>query len=575
MRRYTLHDKAPTEVHKALGEHPEFIRELLFSRGIRSRADAETFLTPSFERDSHDPFLLPDMERAVDRILSAITRGERTAIWSDYDCDGIPGGALLHDFFREIGFDRFTNYIPHRHEEGYGLNERGIGRLKEEGVSLIITVDCGITDHAAVARANELGIDVIVTDHHLPRPAEAPGKGVCADDLPPAHAVINPKRSDSRYPFDGLSGTGVAWKLVQAILRTHRFGVPEGREKWLLDLVGIATVADMMPLVGENRALAHFGLLVLRKSPRLGLRKLLALARTNQRFLTEDDIGFTIAPRVNAASRMDAPDDAFRLLISRDEQEAAGLAKRLEYLNSARKGVVASTVKEIKERIGRKGAPAGLIVMGNPSWRPGLLGLVAGNIAEQYGKPVCLWGREGGDTIKGSCRSDGSVNVVELMRATNESFIDFGGHKFSGGFALHGDHVHTIAARFAEAYERVRSVHSEEEVRVDLELALEDATRDTLHRLSALSPFGEQNPKPLFLFPGVEVSSMRMFGKTKEHLELSLVRGTSRIKGISFYQTPEHFTRTPHEGVRVDVVAHLERDAFAHGAPRLRLVDVL
>lgn len=561
MKRYVLREKTPDSVHEMLGGHPELVRDLLHGRGISTREDAELFLRPDFERDSHDPFLLNDMEKAVDRILRGIAGNERIAIWSDYDCDGIPGGSMLHDFFKLIGYENFTNYIPHRHTEGYGMNAGGLTKLKEEGVSLVISVDSGITDHKAVAHGNQLGLEIIVTDHHLP-----------AETLPPAYAVINPKRKDNTYPFDGLAGTGVAWKLVQAVLAKNRFGVPTGKEKWLLDLVGIATVADMMPLVGENRALVHFGLVVLRKSPRPGLQKLLRLLRTKQHQLTEDDIGFTIAPRINAASRMDNPEDAFRMLTTRDEAEGDAFAKKLNHLNDQRKGVVASTVKEIRKRLTEEGVADGIIVMGNPAWRPGLLGLVAQNIMEEYDRSVCLWGREGGETIKGSCRSDGTINVVELMRAT-PSLAGFGGHKASGGFSLSQENIHVLSAHMQDAYVKMKEADSVEEVAIDKQMEIADASRETLRHLSRLAPYGIENQKPLFSFPGAEISAIRQFGKTGDHLEVTFARGSAKVKAIAFYATPEQFEKPLREGGKADIVAHLEADLFAGGGPRLRLVD--
>jgi len=295
----------------------------------------------------------------------------------------------------------------------------------------------GTTNHQEIAHAKKLGIDVIVTDHHIVSEA---------DMALLAFALINPKRPDSTYPFDGLCGAGVAWKLVQAILRQQENisslqNFKEGQEKWLLDLVGIATLSDMVPLVGENRMLAHFGLTVMRSSGwaarRPGLASLLSLLRIKPHTLTEDDIGFMVSPRINAASRMDSPDVAARLLSASEAGEGALLAKQLNKINDERKGVVAATVKEINKRIKENEAltKSPLIVMGNPNWRPGVLGLVANNLVEAYGKPVFLWGREGGEVIRGSVRSDGMLNVVELMGATEHIFDHFGGHSASGGFS--------------------------------------------------------------------------------------------------------------------------------------------
>jgi len=261
MGTYTLRDELPSSIREELSEYPPLMQELLYFRGIGTAEEAFHFLKPDYEEHLHDPFLLPDMEKAVVRILRAIENNEKVVIYSDYDMDGGPGGVILHDFFKKIGYEHFQNYIPHRHEEGYGLNVPAIEQFAKDGATLLITVDCGITDAEQVHVANELGIDVIITDHHLP-----------AKQLPEAHAIINPKRKDSTYPFDGLCGAGVAFKVVQALIQKGNFELKEGWEKWLLDMAGLATIADMVPLRGENRALAHFGLAVLRKSPRPGGR---------------------------------------------------------------------------------------------------------------------------------------------------------------------------------------------------------------------------------------------------------------------------------------------------------------
>src|SRR6185437_3495198 len=249
--------------------HEELLEDLLLARNVPPN-EAERFLTPDFARDSHDPFLLPGMERAVARIKEALDAKEKVSVWSDYDCDGIPGGVMLTDFLRTVGLE-VHHYIPHRHKEGYGLNVEGIDELATEGVTLIVTIDLGTTEHDRIAYAKEKDVDIIVTDHHLVQDAS---------HLPDAVAVINPKRPDSDYPFDGLCGAGVAWKLVQAILVKHRpEGFTDGQEKWYLDLVGIATLSDMVPLVDENRMLAHFGLRVLRRARRPGLAALLQILR--------------------------------------------------------------------------------------------------------------------------------------------------------------------------------------------------------------------------------------------------------------------------------------------------------
>ena len=573
MASYKVRSIPELEDKDLFSEHPKLLSDLLSLRGVLSAEAARDFMAPSFEKYNHDPFQLPDMEKGVERILLAIERGEKICIWSDYDCDGIPGGALLHDFFKLIQYENFVNYIPHRHLEGYGLNEKGIEKLAEDGVHLILTVDSGITDKVPVSRANLLGIDVIVTDHHLPL-RKKNERGEESDDLPEGVAIINPKRESSTYAFDGLSGTGVAWKLIQAVLSKNRFGVAEGQEKWLLDLVGIATVADMMPLIDENRMLVHFGLVVLRKTKRPGLRKLYAITRLKANSITEEDIGFTIAPRINAASRMDMPRDAFELLVAKTEDDAHALARHLDKINNQRKGVVAATVKEAKKRLSEEGLPEGPIVMGNPSWRPGLLGLVANSLAETYNKPVFLWGREGGETIKGSCRSDGVMSVVELMAEAKTAFLDFGGHKFSGGFSVNEEDIHGLRDSLTASYAKLKMQQKEEEpTMLDRELALEEVTM-ALSVLSKLAPFGIGNEKPLFLIKGALLTSVKFFGKEGNHLDFLFTDANHRkVGGIAFFSAPEDFTTHPKEGLRHDLVAHVERDW--KGSPRLRVVDIL
>lgn len=543
--------------------HEELVPHLLLARGVEE-ARHEQFLAPDYERDQYDPYLLPDMEAAVDRLFAARDAGEHVAVWSDYDCDGIPGGVLLTDFFRTMGLT-VTHYIPHRHLEGYGLNNEGIDELKAKSVSLIVTVDLGTTEVDEIAHAKKSGIDVIVTDHHLVQAGHA---------LPEAAALINPKRPDSQYPFDGLCGAGVAWKLVQACLLRDRSILGEGHEKWLLDLVGIATLSDMVPLVGENRMLAHSGLRVLRRNRRPGLAALLKLLRINAGALTEDDVTFMLSPRINAASRMDNPHIAARMLAAKDEPEGAALAAQLNHINDERKGLVAATVKEVNKRMEEKGMiESPVIVMGNPNWRPGILGLVANTLVEAHGKPVFLWGREGGDELRGSCRGDGMVNMVELMGATKGVFSHFGGHHASGGFSVREDMVHELGVRLAQAHAQVASAGARAaEVLVDRELSLGEISHAHT-ALKKLAPFGVGNEKPLFMFQRVTVAGVKAFGKTQNHLGATFEQGGKRVEGVSFFSTPESFQKRVSPGERVDLVGHVESDW--RGQPRIRIVDVL
>ncbi len=564
MKTYILREQPAATELTELGSYSHLLQKLLYFRNIKSADEAEVFLKPNYERHSHDPLLMKGMTAAVERILQAVERNERILIYSDYDADGIPAAVVLTDLFRAINYTNFEVYIPHRHTEGYGLHLEAIETFPARGIKLIITLDCGIVDHAEVAHAQKLGIDVIVTDHRLP-----------GEILPKAYAVINSKQSDCEYPEKMLCGAAVGYKLTLALLAKNRFGLAVGKEKWWLDMVGIATLSDMVPLVGENRVLAHYGLKVLRKSPRLGLARLLRLIRVDQKNLTEDDVGFMITPRINAASRMGTPLDAYELLSATDEAEAGRLAQHLEEINQERKTRVAVLVKEVKKHVAAREI-TDVIVAGNPDWRPALLGLVASSIAEEYNRPVFLWGREEGQEIKGSCRSDGSVDVVKLMSEAAGTFSQFGGHKMAGGFAVSSEHIHALETELLNAYSKVKESTAVEEEFIDTILSIDDVTEKTYNDIEQLGPFGVGNAKPLFLIKNQLIAETRSFGKRQEHLELLLPNSRQKmIKAIAFFAEPQSFTVQPKKSKTVDILATMEKSFFGRPEIRLRIVDIL
>lgn len=533
------------------------IQRLLEERGV---TDTEAFLNPQYE-GRHDPFLLKGMDKAVDRILHAIKKKERIAVWHDYDCDGIPGGSLLSDFFMKIEYP-VRMQVAERNE-GYGLNLEGIKTLADEGVSVLITVDCGITDVREVALANSLGIDTIVTDHHLPQA-----------ELPPALAIINPHQADCTYPEKVLCGTGVAFKLVEGLIAKGSFDIPVGWEKWLLDLVALATVADMVPLVGENRTLVRYGLQVMSKGRRKGLAALLRKERIPLASVTEDDLGFSVAPKINASSRMESPRLAVELLTTTSDARAEELANKLVSLNKARKLEGARVAKEVRHRLDGMPTIGDIIVMGNSEWRPSLLGIAGNNIVETYGKTVCLWGKDG-DLIKGSIRSNGRVNVVQLMTGAKHVFADFGGHESSGGFSITAEAIHDLPVALEEALARIGL--SEEVVSVsahDGALTLAEANNATYEALRTMAPFGMNNPKPIFRFDGITVDRILRFGGSKEHVRLALYdEDGASAEAIAFFVTRSSYKDEVDllsVGDKVSVDASIERSSFA-GRTELRL----
>ena len=520
---------------------------------------------------------MKDMKKVVDRILKAVLNNEKIGIYSDYDADGIPGAVVLHDFFKKINYTNFVNYIPLRNEEGFGLNNEAITSLHNEGVTLLITIDCGITDVEQIKFANEYGMETIITDHHIP------GK-----KLPKAFAIINPKQKDCQYPEKMLCGAGVIFKVIQALILEIRNSKPEissslpiGWEKWLLDMVGLATLSDMVPLLGENRVFSYFGMKVLQKSPRVGLQKLFSLLKINQTTVTEDDIAFMITPRINAASRMGIPRDAFTLMSTLDEVEAGMLAEHLNNKNDERKGVVGSMVREIKKRIeNQEEEMKHVLVFGNPEWKPSLLGLVANSFSDEHNRPVFFWGREGsnGSTIiKGSCRAGGETDVVQLMEKAKDVFVDYGGHKGAGGFSVSQENIHTLEDKLNEAFlELTKEKKIIEDTLIDKKLSLNDVNWDTYSQVEKFAPFGLDNPKPLFLFENIIVSAKKLFGKEQNHLELKFKNSKdSDVTAIAFFQTGEKFSIPVSVGSSINLVATLEKSQFRNFPElRLRIVDI-
>src|SRR3989344_2786401 len=555
----------------------DLVTNLLSKRGITSAEEVERFLNPGYERDTHSPFLLEGMERAVSRVFAAMAQNEHIAVYADFDCDGIPGAAVLWDFFKKVGYENFEVYIPHRDREGYGFHTEAIEELSKEGVSLIITVDVGTNALGAIAFAKtclpagrEKGIDVIVTDHH-----EVTGA------LPECVAVLNPKMAD--YPFRDLCGAAVAFKLVQAMLAEGKkrsleafTKIPEGWEKWLLDMVALATIADLVPLVGENRVLADFGLKVLRKSQRPGILALVNRLRLRGRELTEDDIAFSIAPRINAASRMDEPELAFRLLTTPDSREADRLVAHPEELNAKRKTAVAAIVKVAKRTArARFRSDERIIVLGSPEWKPALMGLVANSIMEDRGGVVCMWGRDAMGRIKGSCRSDGSLSVVELFASARDAFVEFGGHARSGGFTVSHEKVHKLHEALVAASSSL-AITGVEVRESDARIALSELTESLFDDVSRLAPFGIGNPKPVFLVSSITVSSIRRFGRDNNHVEVmvSCEHTGTFMRTFDFFNSPEGFQHAPAVGNAVRLLATVEKDNY-RGGIALRLADVL
>lgn len=548
-------------------KYSDLLQALLAKRGITTDEEASVFLNPDYTRDLFDPFLMRDMEKACVRIYEAMEAGEKIVIYADYDCDGIPGAVILSSLFKKINYSNFEVYIPQRNSEGYGLNLEAIKQFADSNVKLLITIDLGITAVAEVVQAEVDGIDVIVTDHHLPQ-----------EILPRAYAILNPKVDN--YPEKMLCGAGVVFKFIQGFVKKYGeyYKIKDGWEKWMLDMAGLATLSDVVPLIGENRAMAYFGIKVLRKSPRVGLQKLLAKMNIDQRYLNEDDVGFMIAPRLNAASRMDDPMRAFELLATRDVAEAGVLANHLTKINDDRKLIVAGIMREVKKSFEDREMKE-VIVVGNPKWKVGVLGLVAGKIVDEYNRPVFVWGRDENDLIKGSCRSDGSVSLVELMTHTEDHFIEYGGHEMAGGFTVHNDKVFFLEEMLSNSFHKIKKIIEEEKVKYDFSGGLDLVSMRNWKEIEKMAPFGLDNPKPIFFFPKVKIEKIKKFGKngSGEHLEIIFMDSNNKkATAISFFSGLDSFSVPIEEGKDVDLLATFDLSRFrGREELRLRIVDIL
>jgi len=548
--------------------HIELLDLLLTNRGILPK-DKERFLNPSFDEHLHDPYLMKDMEKTCVRIFEAIEAKESILIYSDYDCDGIPAAVIINDFFNKIGYKNFSIYIPDRHDEGYGLHLDAIDKFINDEVKLLITFDLGITAIEEVARAQASGIDVIITDHHLPQ-----------IDVPRAYSILNPKQDGCMYPDKMLCGAGIAFKLIQALIIKYGeyWNISKGWEKWLLDMAGVATLADQVPLLGENRVLAFYGLKVLQKGRRPGLAELFKKASVDITKLNEEDVTFTLAPRINAASRMASPMMAFEMLSATDIVQAKASADNLSKINDERKIIVAHMMKEVKKILSKREEKK-VIVIGNPTWRIGVLGIIASKIVEEYKRPVFVWGSDGSDELKGSCRSWGNINLVEIMTALPEnSLMGFGGHAGAGGFSISHDEIHFLEERILKVYgedREVEEVSSKDDV--EAIISIDDITNENYNVIEKLAPYGVGNPKPKFLFKELPIYAVKEFGKEKNHLELSFLNSRGKIiKAIAFFKTRESFTSLISAGERINMIAAFEKNTFAGRTElRLRIVDII
>ena len=509
-----------------LGIRP-LISQILINRGITAPNDAKKFLFPSLEY-LHNPFLMKDMEKGIERLIQAILEKEKIVIYGDYDADGITSTVILVKFLREI-HDRIAYYIPGRIEEGYGLNKVAIDRFREEGTNLIITVDCGISDHEAIAYATASGIDVIVTDHH-----EVP------DIMPDCSAVINPHRRDCPFPFKSLAGVGVVFNLLIALRGKLRdLGFWKDREypnlMKYLDLVAIGTIGDVVPLVDENRILAKIGLGVVNNTERVGLMALIAISNMGNKGVSSESAAFRLIPRINAAGRIGSPDDAVELLLTEDVGRATLLAERLDSYNRKRREIERVILDETLEKIHTNIDIDNVnsLVFSSHTWHPGVIGIVASKLVDRYYMPAILISIKDG-IGKGSGRSIVEFNLYEgLDKECSSLLLSYGGHRFAAGISIREEDIEKFSAMLSAAVrENIGGERLAPQTAIDTLCGLDEIDYTLISQIEMLAPFGSMNPEPLLCARKVTISSPVAVGNN--HLRMRATGNSTYYDTIWF-----------------------------------------
>ena len=513
---------------------------ILTARGLTTRAARQAFLQPDYAAVKHDPFLLPDMKKAVARLKQARERGEKIVIYGDYDIDGLSATALLLDAFGKFGFEDVDAFIPNRFVEGYGMTMGAVDKVCDMGADLIVTVDTGSLCHAEIAYATSLGIDTVVTDHH--NVAEMP---------PPSVAAVNPKFSGHTYPFRDLCGAGVAFKLVQA-LQTELDGLPDGYEKWLLDLVALGTVCDIVTLADENRANVYWGLEVLKKQQRPGLKALIAVAGIEPEQVNARHLGFGLGPRMNAAGRLETAQHALDMLTARDGLAALEASEKLEELNIKRRGIQDAIFEEACVQA-EELANDRVLVVSSDGWNHGVIGIVASKLVEKYKKPVFIIG-ERGEEATGSARSFGDFSAADAVRAADDIIIKGGGHGAAAGVTLETEKIGDFRRRVNEFYDSLQLTNQERYLlpRADVEIDdFSEINEELVANLARMEPFGNGNPEPVLTIARTSVLSMRRMGTDGQHVKLALRDKNGKVLQMLAFNAPEEFFRDPGDEVAV------------------------
>jgi len=533
-KRWQVLPEPPQSFYDEHPELPKVVAHLLYHRNIRTAETIDEFLHPDYTTDIHDPFLFRDMGRTVARLFKAIENDEKIIIHGDYDADGVSGSIILSSLFKALDFHNFDVFLPHRETDGYGLNTSNMQKFADEGVNIVISCDCGISNFEEVALANSLGVDVIITDHHS-----------VPERIPEAFSIIHPKVEGETYPDKGLAGGAVAFKLAQGMLKEHAKTndlLPNGQkheafEKWQLDMVAISSVADMVPLLGESRTLTHYGLIVLNKTKRVGMQKLFLETKlmdndgTMKKPIDADTIGFRIAPQINAAGRLAHANVAYELIATDDPTNAVDLAYQLDQNNKERQRLTKEYVAQAIEQIERDQKNSPFLFVIHENWTTGIVGLIASRIKDTYNKPTIAMGYRG-DEITGSGRSIAGFNLIGAMQEIPECFSKFGGHPMACGFTLEGDLEEMKKKLTGKLEIASKDIDLTPTLEIDAEIRLEDITWDLFETLQKFEPFGMKNPKPTYMARGIKVVKIEGMGKDKKHMRLTVSHDTPRLRKV-------------------------------------------
>ena len=560
---YMVRKNPPKEVQDSLQEYNTLTQQLLYTRGITTQEGANTFLKKRWV--TIDPYKHKDVKKAAKRILDAVEAKETIGIFSDYDCDGIPAAAALYTTLHALGHNNIVYYVPDRNNEGFGLSKKGIKKMIDSRASVVCVLDCGTANPEEIADMEQKGLHTIIIDHHL-----------ATETIPNAYALINPTIEGLEPPYP--CAAGVTYIVIQALIqeaqqRNIDKKPPIGWEKWQLDIVGLATLSDMVPLRGINRQLVQYGLQVFRKSPRPGVQALCSVLKLNQQKITQDDLSFSIIPRINAASRMGEAETAFKLLTTNNIEEAMMLSKMLTNLNNKRKTAVAAMVRTAQKQAKRKNKEKEVWVFGSREWKPSLVGLVAHKIADTHNKTVFVWGQGGTEEktiIKGSCRS-ASRDIFTLMKNTPNVFTEAGGHKQAGGFTLNDGAEIVLEDALNTVKSTQKYVHNE--CIVDCECRISE-TASIYEMCEKFAPFGMENEAVRVAIPQCTVHKKSMFGKNKDHVRYVFTDGTGYIDGITFFAKENKDVAAEQKQTLRAIIGYIEMDSFRN-RPQIRIIKCI